>query len=72
MTEKYITMTKEQFDSLVESVAEKASDKVVEKLESKLYRNVGKTVIEKGLASIGLAAIAVAFLWQNRLWPFNK
>lgn len=75
-----ITMSEEQLEKLIERITERlveklpemTADKVTTKLENRLFMSVGKAVFERGLAMLGLGAIGIAFLFQNKIWPFNK
>lgn len=49
-------------DAQVEKIAERAADKAVSKLTDRVYRDVGKNVIEKLFWIAGVCAVA-AFLW---------
>lgn len=59
-------MTESNFSPLTEAqiddIAEKAANKAVAKLTDRVYRDVGKSVIEKFAWIVGVSAIAL-FLW---------
>lgn len=49
-------------DAQIEKIAEKAAEKAVAKLTDRVYRDVGKSVIEKLFWIAGVVA-AAAFFW---------
>lgn len=49
-------------DAQIEKIAEKAADKAVAKLTDRVYRDVGKSVIQKFIYIVGVIGVA-AFLW---------
>ena len=49
-------------DAQIERIAEKAADKAVAKLTERVYRDVGKSVIQKFVWIVGAVSIAL-FLW---------
>lgn len=67
-----VVMSEEQFEKLIEAISETTADKVTKKLEQRFFVAVGKAVFERGLAMLGLGAIGLVFLWQNKIWPFDK
>lgn len=48
----------------VDEIAEKAAEKAVVKMTNRLYRQVGKSVVEKFLAVIGIIVIAL-YVWMS-------
>ena len=53
----------------VEAIAEKASDKAIEKLTNMAYLEIGKGVVSKTLKVIGIVAAFLAFYWHDKIWP---
>jgi hypothetical protein len=51
-------------DAQVEKIAERAADKAVAKLTDRVYRDVGKNVIQKLFWVVGVVAVAL-FFWLN-------
>ena len=49
-------------EAVLEKIAEKAVEKAVEKLTDHLYREVGKSVVEKLFYLIGVCVVAL-YLW---------
>ena len=49
-------------EAVLEKIAEKAAEKAIEKLTDHLYREVGKSVVEKLFYLIGVCAVAL-YLW---------
>lgn len=49
-------------DAQIEKIAEKAAEKAVSKLTDRVYRDVGKNVVQKFIWIVGAVA-AAAFLW---------
>ena len=49
-------------EAVLEKIAEKAAEKAVEKLTDHLYREVGKSVVEKLFYLIGVCVVAL-YLW---------
>lgn len=51
-------------DAQMERIAEKAAVKAVEKMTGKMYEEVGRNVVSKGLTILGVIAVALfAFLY---------
>lgn len=53
-------------DAQIEQIAEKAAEKAVAKLTDKVYRDVGKNVIEKLFWIAGVVAVALFFWFQSK------
>lgn len=51
-------------DDMIEEIAEKAADKAIEKMENKLYMQVGKTFLDKLFKFIGILILGTA-LWLD-------
>ena len=49
-------------EAVLEKIAEKAAEKAIEKLTDHLYREVGKSVVEKLFYLIGVCVVAL-YLW---------
>ena len=49
-------------EAVLEKAAEKAAEKAIEKLTDHLYREVGKSVVEKLFYLIGVCVVAL-YLW---------
>ena len=49
-------------EAVLEKIAEKAAEKALEKLTDHLYREVGKSVVEKLFYLIGVCVVAL-YLW---------
>lgn len=46
-------------DAQLDKIAEKAAVKAVEKVTGRMYEEVGRSVVSKGLTVIGVAAVAL-------------
>lgn len=53
-------------EELVEKIAERAATKAVAKITDQIYKDVGKTVIQKFIWTIGAIAVA-GFLWVGKI-----
>lgn len=49
-------------EAVLEKIAERAAEKAIEKLTDHLYREVGKSVVEKLFYLIGVCVVAL-YLW---------
>ena len=49
-------------EAVLEKIAEKAAERAIEKLTDHLYREVGKSVVEKLFYLIGVCVVAL-YLW---------
>lgn len=49
-------------EAVLEKIAEKAAEKAIEKLTDHLFREVGKSVVEKLFYLIGVCVVAL-YLW---------
>lgn len=49
-------------EAALEKIAERAAERAIEKLTDHLYREVGKSVVEKLFYLIGVCAVAL-YLW---------
>lgn len=49
-------------DKQVEAIAERAADKAVEKLTNHVYREVGRSVIQKAFWIVGACAVGI-YIW---------
>lgn len=66
MSDRPITRTHDIPDEVIEEIAERAATKAVTKITDQLYKDVGKTVVQKFIWTIGVIAIA-GFFWFNKL-----
>lgn len=53
-------------DAQVEKIAERAADKAVAKLTDRVYRDVGKNVVQKFVWFVGVASVALFFWLQSK------
>ncbi len=53
-------------DAQIEKIAEKAADKAVAKLTDRVYRDVGKSVVQKFVWIVGVASVALFFWLQSK------
>lgn len=53
-------------DAQMEKIAERAADKAVAKLTDRVYRDVGKNVIQKLFWIVGVVAAALFFWLQSK------
>lgn len=53
-------------DAQVEKIAERAADKAVAKLTDRVYRDVGRNVIQKLFWVVGVVAVALFFWLQSK------
>lgn len=53
----------------IEAIAEKASDKAIEKLTTMAYLEIGKGVVTKTLKVLGIIAAFAAFYFHDKLFP---
>jgi hypothetical protein len=53
-------------DAQVEKIAEKAAERAVAKLTDRVYRDVGKNVVQKLFWIIGVVTIALYFWLQSK------
>lgn len=53
-------------DAQIEKIAEKAADKAVAKLTDRVYRDVGKNVVQKFVWFVGVASVALFFWLQSK------
>lgn len=51
-------------DEQINLIAERASDRAVEKLTNQVYREIGRTILQKAIWILG-AIGAGAYLWLN-------
>jgi hypothetical protein len=51
-------------DAQIERIAERAAEKAVAKITDRVYRDVGKNVIQKLFWVVGVVAVAL-FFWLN-------
>lgn len=58
---RHVTLSKEQ----LEEVAEMAAKKAVEKLEARMYQEIGRGVMKKLSWLVGIAAVSM-FLWAQK------
>ncbi len=53
-------------DAQIEKIAEKAADKAVSKLTDRVYRDVGKNVVQKFIWLVGVVSVALFFWLQSK------
>lgn len=53
-------------DAQIEKIAEKAAEKAVAKITDRVYRDVGKNVVQKLFWVIGVISIALFFWLQSK------
>lgn len=53
-------------DAQVEKIAERAAEKAVAKITDRVYRDVGKNVVQKLFWLIGVISIALYFWLQSK------
>lgn len=53
-------------DDMIEDIAERAATKAVAKITDQIYKDVGKTVVQKFIWTVGALAVA-GFLWFSKL-----
>lgn len=53
-------------DAQVEKIAERAAEKAVAKITDRVYRDVGKNVVQKLFWVIGVISIALFFWLQSK------
>lgn len=53
-------------DAQVEKIAEKAAERAVAKLTDRVYRDVGKNVVQKLFWIIGVVTVALYFWLQSK------
>jgi hypothetical protein len=53
-------------DAQVEKIAEKAADKAVAKLTDRVYRDVGRNVVQKLFWIVGVVSVALFFWLQSK------
>lgn len=53
-------------EDIIEDIAERAATKAVAKITDQIYKDVGKTVIQKFIWTIGAIAVA-GFLWVGKI-----
>ena len=47
-------------DEQIEHIAEKAAEKAIEKMTAHVYREIGKSVVNKALAVLGAGVVALS------------
>jgi hypothetical protein len=53
-------------DEQIDMIAEKAAERAVQKMTDDAYKAIGKTVIEKLLAGIGVCFLALYFWLEHK------
>jgi hypothetical protein len=53
-------------DEVIEEIAERAATKAVAKITDQIYKDVGKTVVQKFIWTVGAIAVA-GFLWVSKI-----
>lgn len=53
-------------DAQIEKIAEKAAEKAVAKITDRVYRDVGKNVVQKLFWIVGVISIALFFWLQSK------
>lgn len=53
-------------EAQIEEIAERAASKAVAKITDQIYKDVGKTVIQKFIWTVGAIAVA-GFLWFGKI-----
>lgn len=56
-------------DKEIEDIAERASDRAIEKLTTMAYLEIGKGVVAKVFKIVGIIAAFGVFYWHDKIWP---
>ena len=53
----------------IEAIAERASNKAIDKMATYVYLEIGKGVVSKVFKIIGIIAVSMAIAFHDKWWP---